>query len=224
MYAKVFRQIFDSTLANDPETRHIFMDLLVLADRMGYVDMTHDAIARRTNLPQERIETALQKLSQPDTNSRSTEEDGRRIMLIDERRGWGWKIVNYQQYRGMQDEDARREYFTSKKREQRAGISGRRRGYVYYADGDAGIKIGFSANPWARINEMRVACPSLKILATETGDEKLERLRHVQFTYDLIDREWFKKSTSLLSHIASLATNSYEHQSKIVAATVARQT
>ena len=40
MFTKVFVKIFDSSIAADLGLRHFFMDILVLADRDGLVDMT----------------------------------------------------------------------------------------------------------------------------------------------------------------------------------------
>jgi hypothetical protein len=96
------------------------MDLLVLADRDGVVDMTTDAIARRTNVPEEMIVHAIAKLVAPDAQSRSHEEDGCRLVPIDSQRSWGWQIVNYEHYRNIRDEEARRAYFRDAKREQRS--------------------------------------------------------------------------------------------------------
>ena len=110
MFVKIFAQILDSTLADSWQVRHVFEDLLKLADKTGVVDMTTSAIARRTGVPLEIVEHAIQQLSQPDPQSRSAAEDGRRIVLLDEHRSWGWRIVNYLQYRAIRDEDARKEY------------------------------------------------------------------------------------------------------------------
>lgn len=120
LFAKVFGQIFDSSISSDYVVRHIFMDLLVLADHDGVVDMTLDAIARRTNVPEEVVAHAIKKLMEPDEQSRSGHEDGRRIMLLDSHRDWGWQIVNYEHYRQLHNEEARRTYFRDKKREYRA--------------------------------------------------------------------------------------------------------
>ena len=120
MFAKIFSQIFDSSISSDYIVRHTFMDLLVLADRDGVVDMTTDAIARRTNVPEEMIVHAIAKLACPDAQSRSHEEDGCRLVPIDSRRSWGWQIVNYEHYRNLRDEEARRAYFRDAKREQRS--------------------------------------------------------------------------------------------------------
>jgi hypothetical protein len=120
VFAKIFSQIFDSSISSDYIVRHTFMDLLVLADRDGVVDMTTDAISRRTNVPEEMIVHAIAKLAAPDAQSRSHEEDGCRLVPIDSHRSWGWQIVNYEHYRNLRDEEARRAYFRDAKREQRS--------------------------------------------------------------------------------------------------------
>ena len=109
MYAKVFEQILTSSLAENYQVRHIFMDFLVLADKEGIVDMTRGAIARRLNLPLRLLTSALSALEAPDPASRSPEADGRRLVRLDPHRDWGWQIVNFKAYDKIRDEDARRE-------------------------------------------------------------------------------------------------------------------
>lgn len=120
MFAKVFSQIFDSSIAESYTTRHVFMDMLVLADSDGAVDMTREAISRRTNVPLEIVSAAIDALMEPDRASRSNESDGRRLILLDEHRTWGWKIVNYLHYRQILDEESRRSYFRDYRRKERA--------------------------------------------------------------------------------------------------------
>ena len=120
MYAKVFYQIFESSIAEDYIVRHVFMDLLVLADDEGVIDKTDTAISRITNVPVDIVRMAILRLCQPDLESRSSQEDGRRLTLIDSHRKWGWRIVNYAKYRAIRDEEARRISNRSYKREQRA--------------------------------------------------------------------------------------------------------
>lgn len=95
------------------------MDLLVLADSDGVVDMTPEAISRRSNVPIDQVIKYIEELQQPDPLSRSKMEEGKRIVSIDPERGWGWKVVNYQHYRRIRDEEARRSYFRDAKRKQR---------------------------------------------------------------------------------------------------------
>src|SRR6266446_4507617 len=122
MFAKVFEQIFDSSIAEDYNCRRMFMDLLVLADSDGAIDMTPEAIARRTNVPVEEVVKYVKELCQPDTKSRSKLEEGKRLIPLDSKRDWGWKIVNYVHYRKIRDEAARREYFRNKQREHRRKV------------------------------------------------------------------------------------------------------
>ena len=119
VFAKIFAQIFDSSIAGDYMVRHIFMDLLVLADRDGVVDMTPDAISRRTNVPEEMVLHALAELMKPDLKSRSPLESGARLVPLDSHRDWGWQIVNFDHYRAIRDEESRKTYFRDYKREYR---------------------------------------------------------------------------------------------------------
>src|SRR5882672_10797967 len=120
MFAKVFEQIYDSSIAEDYNCRRMFMDLLVLADPTVCVDMTLEAIARRTNVPFAEVVKYVTQLCEPDQKSRSKLEEGKRLVPLDKHRDWGWKIVNYQHYRRIKDEEARRSYFRDAKRKDRA--------------------------------------------------------------------------------------------------------
>ena len=60
MFAKVFAQIFDSSISEQYLVRLVFIDLLVLADKKGHVDMTLEAISRRTNVPKKIVNHALE--------------------------------------------------------------------------------------------------------------------------------------------------------------------
>jgi len=110
MFVKVFEQILDSSIANNYELRHFFEDLLKLADKTGAVDMTPEAIGRRINLPLEKVLVFLKELGEPDLSSRSPKEEGRRIMPLAADRSWGWFIINYEHYRDIRDQEARRSY------------------------------------------------------------------------------------------------------------------
>lgn len=112
MYAKVFTQIYDGTLCTKGPWQALvtFQQLLVLADQDGNVDMTAAAIARRTTIPLEIIELGIAELLQPDPESRTPTEEGRRLVPLSEGRSWGWRIVNYKHYRELKREEDRRQY------------------------------------------------------------------------------------------------------------------
>jgi len=128
MYAKIFGGILDSSLAADWSARHVFMDLLVLADRAGEVDMTLEALARRINYPGEleELRAIIEQLKEPDPISKSEAENGARIIEIRAGLGdnSGWIIVNYQEYRELQTQEQKREKWRRQKANQRARKSG----------------------------------------------------------------------------------------------------
>lgn len=97
-----------------------FQQFVILADREGFVDMTPEAISRRTIIPLEIIRKGIAALEQPDESSRDPREDGRRILRIADHRDWGWQIVNYDKYRKIRSADERREYMREHMREKRA--------------------------------------------------------------------------------------------------------
>lgn len=99
LYARVFLQILDSSIAEDFTVRHVFEDFLKLCDhKTGIIDMTRQALSRRLNVPIETLSQAIEKLESPDVNSRDSEFEGRRIERLDEHRDWGWKILNWTKY------------------------------------------------------------------------------------------------------------------------------
>lgn len=89
--------------------RFVFEDLLTLADSDGVVDMTPEAISRRTNVPIELVRRGLAALEAPDPRSRTPDHEGRRIVRLDDHRDWGWLIVNYGKFRLTASDEQRRE-------------------------------------------------------------------------------------------------------------------
>ena len=115
MFAKIFSSIFDGTLATvGPwEALVTFENALILADRDGILDMTPEALARRTTIPLGIIIKGIKALEKPDPQSRTPDEDGRRLVRLSATRPWGWQIVNYAHYRAIRSSEDRREYMRS---------------------------------------------------------------------------------------------------------------
>ena len=112
MYGKMYRQMYHGTLATTGPWQALvtFQQFIVLADQEGIVDMTPEAISRETTIPLDIIRIGITALEQPDPDSRSPDEEGRRIVLLSENRKWGWRVVNYPHYRKLKREEDRREY------------------------------------------------------------------------------------------------------------------
>lgn len=109
MYVKLFSSIYQGTLRGNSNGLLVFTNLLAHADRDGVADIHPRAVSEETGLDVESVKVALLMLESPDDESRSPEEQGRRIIRIDEHRAWGWQIVNYAKYREIRNEEDRRE-------------------------------------------------------------------------------------------------------------------
>lgn len=121
MYGKIFASMYDGTLATRGPWQALvtFQQMIVLAEPDGTVDMTPEALSRRTTIPIDIINIGLAALEQPDNQSRSDEQDGRRIVRLDPERPWGWRIVNHGHYRSIRTAEERREYMRQYQRKRR---------------------------------------------------------------------------------------------------------
>jgi len=98
IYGKIFQQMYESSVCEDWQAMITFQQMIVLCDQHGVIDMTPESIQRRTNIPLDIITHGISELEKKDKRSRTSLHDGRRIVLLDEHRDWGWKIVNYELY------------------------------------------------------------------------------------------------------------------------------
>jgi len=121
-YGRIHRSFFDSSINDtEPETRLVFIYMIVSSDREGRIDITRSSLARRLNLQATAIDRAIEVLGAPDERSRTPDHEGRRIIPIEDRRDWGWIVVNKEQYRdaGEPDDEADRAAARDRKRKQR---------------------------------------------------------------------------------------------------------
>lgn len=120
MYGKLFESIYDGTLVEDWQALITFQQMIILCDSDGTLDMTPSAISRRTGIPINHIKHGIKILEKEDPESRTPDENGKRIKRIDEHRDWGWVIINHKKYRDLKTSSDRREYmrrYMRKKRE-----------------------------------------------------------------------------------------------------------
>ncbi len=103
MYGKIFEQIYESSVCEDWKALVVFQQMIVLSDSDGTIDITPEAISRRTNIPIDIILYGIQILELPDPKSRTKDFDGKRIIRLDEHRDWGWFVVNKDKYCKMSD-------------------------------------------------------------------------------------------------------------------------
>lgn len=114
MYVKLFASILDSSVWDEsPETRLVWITMLVMADEHGFVRGTSQSIARRAVVAPDQAQRAIAVLESPDPRSHTTDNEGRRIEPTD----GGWMVLNYGKYREIRTRKQVKE--ADKKRRQR---------------------------------------------------------------------------------------------------------
>lgn len=97
-YTKLFNSIITSTIwTESDQTRIVWITLLACADRHGEVQASIPGLARIAGVAVEDCRTAIHKFLSPDPDSRTKDDEGRRIEEID----GGWLLINHQKYREM---------------------------------------------------------------------------------------------------------------------------
>ena len=109
MFAKVFASLWQGSMVGKSDVQLVFIYMLANCDAGGVFDQTPEVVSALTGLPLDRVREAIAILEAPDPRSRTANLDGRRIVLMDDHRDWGWRIVNYVDYRNARDEEVRRE-------------------------------------------------------------------------------------------------------------------
>lgn len=116
-YTKLFGSLITSTIwREDDKTRILWVTMLALKDRRQIVEGSVPGLADMARMSVDDCRKALAKLSEPDPDSRTVENEGRRIRAVDE----GWLILNGEKYREKMGLDERREYQRKYQRQYRA--------------------------------------------------------------------------------------------------------
>ncbi len=95
-FVKLDTGILDSSLWSEPaQTCKCWVTLLAMMDATGLVRSTAPGIAKRAHLTLKQTTKALETFSGPDENSRSLNDEGRRIKRVD----GGYQVINSEKYR-----------------------------------------------------------------------------------------------------------------------------
>jgi len=118
MYGKVFASMFSGSMMGAGSHVQIVMTYAIAnADEKGFVELNPVLLSAMIGDPQERIREAIDYLCRPDPNSRTPDEEGRRLVREGQ---FLYRLVNYGKYREIRDKEARREQNREAKRRQRA--------------------------------------------------------------------------------------------------------
>ena len=84
--------LLSSIMACDPKTFKVWISLLAACKPDGVSRVSSVALSGICRLTQEETDAAIAELSSGDSNSRSLDEEGKRIERVD----GGYRIINYQ--------------------------------------------------------------------------------------------------------------------------------
>lgn len=109
-FVKLYGSILTSSVWQEPmATRLVWITMLTLADKRGYVNASIPGLANLARVDIADCMKALDTLMMPDPFSRSKNDDGRRIEEVD----GGWRLINHEKYRELrtdkQIQDAQRQ-------------------------------------------------------------------------------------------------------------------
>lgn len=122
-FTKLFSSITESTVWCEPDrTRLVWICMLAMADRHGRVMASIPGLANRSRVPVEDARLAIETFLSPDRDSRTPDNEGRRIEPID----GGWRLLNHEKYRSIRDEEtikeSKRNYINNRRAKERASV------------------------------------------------------------------------------------------------------
>lgn len=95
-FTKLDSGIVDSSIWSEPlATRVVWITILAKSNHVGIVSASRSGLLRASNVTEKEFDEAMKSLESPDPDSRTTDNEGRRIEKIE----GGWKILNYLKYR-----------------------------------------------------------------------------------------------------------------------------
>lgn len=117
MYGKLFASTFTgSMMASGPEVIAVWAYVIANTCK-SMVELNPALLAAVIGSTPQRMSEAIETLCAEDSNSRSSEEKGRRLVREGQ---FQFRVVNHEKYRSIRNEDERREYNREAKRRERA--------------------------------------------------------------------------------------------------------
>ena len=105
MYTKLADSILTSTIwMEDDQTRIVWLTLMAMKDKNGEVQASVPGLANVARVSVDACRLAIDKFLSPDLDSRTKDDEGRRLEVID----GGWFLINHEKYRDLASDDDRK--------------------------------------------------------------------------------------------------------------------
>lgn len=116
-FTKLSSTIVTSSIWAEPHaTRIVWITMLAMADRDGFVPCSILGLAHVARVTMDECTAALTTLQEPDKHSRTTEFEGRRVQVVE----GGFMLLNYERYRNERSQEERTEYLRIAKQRSRS--------------------------------------------------------------------------------------------------------
>jgi hypothetical protein len=122
-FTKLFSSITDSTIwAEADHVRLTWITMLAMSDRRGRVWASIPGLANRARVTVPQVEEAIVRFLSPDEHSSTKNNEGRRIENIE----GGWRLLNYQYYRDLKDDESvlesKRKYIQARRSAEKTAV------------------------------------------------------------------------------------------------------
>lgn len=97
-WCPLFSSVFTGSMRGKPEELLVWFTVLGRKNREGIVDCSYRCLAEDCGLSVEVIKRCIEKFCAPDPESRSQDAGGAKLVRLPNR-GFGWHVVNHDQYR-----------------------------------------------------------------------------------------------------------------------------
>jgi hypothetical protein len=120
MFGKFFATTFTGSMMGSGTDVFAVWGYVIANAQHSQIELNPKLLAAVLGSTPEAMEKAVSVLCSPDPNSRSTEENG--VRLIREGQ-FAYRVVNHEKYRALRNDEDRRAYFRQKKAESRARLA-----------------------------------------------------------------------------------------------------
>ena len=117
MYGKFFASTFTGSMVGSGCNVFAVWGYCIANGIGGQVELNPRIMAAVLGASEDEIRSAIEVLCSPDPHSRSGDQDGRRLV---QEGAFAYRIVNFEKYRSIRNEEERREYNRRKQAEHRA--------------------------------------------------------------------------------------------------------
>ena len=123
MYGKSYESMYEGSMIGAGINVFAVWNYIITKARIGAVEINPKLLAFTLGGTEQEVVDALEFLQRPDPDSRSKEEDGRRIIKEGQ---FQYRIVNWEKYQAIRNLIDKREYNRVKQQEYRAALKGAR--------------------------------------------------------------------------------------------------